>query len=101
MCTGFNCFRLSYNRVFVIFYQLFFKPLVNLQLISSQARSKIRDIIDQYIHEQIDVAGKAICNTVKEKIMDGDVVLTYGWYVLILVHVINGLIHYKAGFQRS
>lgn len=44
-----------------------------------QARRKICDVVDTYIHEQIDVAGEAICNRVIEKIADGDVILTYGW----------------------
>lgn len=44
-----------------------------------QARRKLCDVIDTYIREQIDVAGEAICNSVQEKIANGDNILIYGW----------------------
>lgn len=54
-------------------------PVLMIYVTYFQARRKICDIVDTYIHEQIDVAGEAICNRVIEKIADGDVILTYGW----------------------
>lgn len=54
-------------------------PVLMIYVTYFQARRKICDVVDTYIHEQIDVAGEAICNRVIEKIADGDVILTYGW----------------------
>mmetsp|Transcript_36163 Transcript_36163/g.73462 ORF Transcript_36163/g.73462 Transcript_36163/m.73462 type:complete len:401 (+) Transcript_36163:129-1331(+) len=36
------------------------------------------DTIDAYIHERIDIADEAICKHGSSKIVDGDVILTYG-----------------------
>lgn len=44
-----------------------------------QAKRKLVDVIDTFIREQIDVAGEAICETVKNKIANGDVILIYSW----------------------
>ncbi|XP_065220162.1 translation initiation factor eIF2B subunit delta [Planococcus citri] len=49
----------------------------------NEAQTKLRDAIDQYISEKIDVAGKAISLKVQSKISEGDVVLTYGYSSLI------------------
>lgn len=37
--------------------------------------------VDTYIAEEIDKAGEAISMKVNEKVTDGDVILTYGWWV--------------------
>lgn len=37
------------------------------------------DLVDTYIHEEIDKAGESICQSVEMKIAHGDVILTYGW----------------------
>lgn len=42
-----------------------------------QAKTKLGDAIDTYIREQISLAGEAISNTIKSKISNGDVILTY------------------------
>ncbi|XP_067010899.2 microtubule-associated protein futsch [Anabrus simplex] len=47
------------------------------------ARRRLQEAIDTYIREQIEVAGLAICNTVLNKISNGDVILTYGCSSLV------------------
>ncbi|CAH1406272.1 unnamed protein product [Nezara viridula] len=42
-----------------------------------EAKRKLFDVIDTFIREQIDVAGEAICESVKNKITNGDVILIY------------------------
>lgn len=43
----------------------------------TEAKRKLVDVIDTFIREQIDVAGEAICESVKNKIANGDVILIY------------------------
>lgn len=49
----------------------------------AEARKKLCDIVDTYVRDQIDVAGQAICNSVQQKIANGDVILTYGCSSLV------------------
>lgn len=49
----------------------------------NEAQTKLRDAIDQYISEKIDVAGKAISLKVRSKISEGDNVLIFGYSSLI------------------
>lgn len=44
-----------------------------------QAKKRLQEEIDRYIHEQIEMAGEAISIAVRKKICDGDNILTYGW----------------------
>lgn len=43
-----------------------------------QARDSLRARIDQYMKEEIDKAGEAICIMVQKKISENDVILTFG-----------------------
>lgn len=43
-----------------------------------KAQIKLREVIDDYIKEQIDKAGEAICMMVRKKISEDDVILTFG-----------------------
>lgn len=45
-----------------------------------ECKNGINEWIDTYIREQLEMAAKAICLFVREKITCGDVILTYGWY---------------------
>ncbi|XP_050555115.1 translation initiation factor eIF-2B subunit delta isoform X3 [Spodoptera frugiperda] len=47
------------------------------------AKKTLQEEIDRYIKEQIDMAGEAISITVRNKIADGDNILTYGCSSLI------------------
>ncbi|XP_053609085.1 translation initiation factor eIF2B subunit delta [Plodia interpunctella] len=47
------------------------------------AKKKLQDVIDNYIHEQIDTAGEAISLAVRNKILPGDTILTFGCSSLI------------------
>nr|CAG4644200.1 EOG090X0B12 [Lepidurus arcticus] len=47
-------------------------------LSDDKAKEKLHSFIDEYIQAQIIVAGKAISQFAREKIADGDVILTYG-----------------------
>lgn len=47
------------------------------------AKKTLQEEIDRYIREQIEMAGEAISITVRTKICDGDLVLTYGCSSLI------------------
>ncbi|XP_041975850.1 translation initiation factor eIF-2B subunit delta isoform X2 [Aricia agestis] len=47
------------------------------------AKKKLQEEIDRYIREQIDMAGEAISIAVRQKISDGDSILTYGCSSLI------------------
>ncbi|XP_054266444.1 uncharacterized protein LOC128988809 [Macrosteles quadrilineatus] len=44
----------------------------------AEAKRKICDVLETYIHEQINMAGKSICETVQKKIVNGDVILIFG-----------------------
>ncbi|XKL61242.1 hypothetical protein PGB90_008299 [Kerria lacca] len=48
-----------------------------------EAQIKLREAIDDYIKEQINMAGKAICIMVQKKISQDDVILTFGYSSLI------------------
>ncbi|XP_057330823.1 translation initiation factor eIF-2B subunit delta [Microplitis mediator] len=48
-----------------------------------QAKSQLANAIDTYIQEQILLAGEAISMTIRTKISNGDVILTYGYSSLI------------------
>ncbi|XP_073991265.1 eukaryotic translation initiation factor 2B subunit delta isoform X2 [Rhodnius prolixus] len=61
-----------------------------------EARRKLCDVIDTYIREQIDVAGEAICNSVQEKIANGDNILIYGCSSLLFRILVES---HKAGKQ--
>lgn len=42
-------------------------------------KNTVKDAIETYIKDEIELADKAISNTVLKKITKGDVILTYGW----------------------
>ncbi|XP_008210067.1 translation initiation factor eIF-2B subunit delta isoform X2 [Nasonia vitripennis] len=48
-----------------------------------EAKTKLANAIDTYIQEQILLADKAISNAIQKKILNGDVILTYGFSSLI------------------
>lgn len=48
-----------------------------------QSKSKLQDIIDTYISEQIQLAGEAISQRIESKILNGNVILIYGFSSLI------------------
>ncbi|XP_032685906.1 translation initiation factor eIF-2B subunit delta isoform X2 [Odontomachus brunneus] len=50
---------------------------------TDEAKSKLTGIIDTYITEQIELAGKAISITIQTKISNGDIILIYGFSSLI------------------
>ncbi|XP_012543221.1 translation initiation factor eIF-2B subunit delta [Monomorium pharaonis] len=52
-------------------------------LSDAEAKSKLQGLIDTYLSEQIELAGKAISMTIQSKISDGNVILTYGFSSLI------------------
>lgn len=54
----------------------------------TDGQNKLQEIIDTYIKEQIETARKAICITAQQKVVDGDVILTYGFSSLI-EHILN------------
>ncbi|XP_026758718.2 translation initiation factor eIF-2B subunit delta isoform X2 [Galleria mellonella] len=47
------------------------------------AKKTLKDLIDNYVREQIDKAGEAISLAVREKICNGDNILTYGCSSLV------------------
>lgn len=53
------------------------------KLNETEAKNQINEWIETYIKEQLETAAEAICITVREKISDGDVILTYGWLELL------------------
>lgn len=56
--------------------------ITNNLLFYLQKRDILLDAIDTYIRDQIEKAAQAISISVQEKIADGDVILTYGWFVI-------------------
>lgn len=52
---------------------------VDIGLSDNEKRTKLNDIIDTYVEEDIEKAGQAISLKVTEKICNGDVILIYGW----------------------
>lgn len=56
-----------------------FLPMIS----DEEAKCKLQGIIDTYISEQIELAGKAISITIQSKISNGNVILTYGYSSLI------------------
>ncbi|KAK6638920.1 hypothetical protein RUM43_007190 [Polyplax serrata] len=63
-----------------------------------ECKNSINEWIDTYIKEQLEMAAKAICLFVREKITSGDVILTYGWSSLIhqiLISAFNEGIKFK------
>lgn len=52
---------------------------IDTNLKDSEKKAKLQDIIDTYIDDDINKAGDAISMKVREKISNGDVILTYGW----------------------
>ncbi|XP_050461904.1 translation initiation factor eIF-2B subunit delta [Cataglyphis hispanica] len=52
-------------------------------LSDEKVKNKLQGIIDTYISEQIDLADKAISITIRKKISNGNVILTYGYSSLI------------------
>ncbi|XP_011505514.1 PREDICTED: translation initiation factor eIF-2B subunit delta [Ceratosolen solmsi marchali] len=48
-----------------------------------EGKLKLENAIDTYIQEQILLADKAISNAIKKKILNGDVILTYGFSSVI------------------
>lgn len=48
-----------------------------------EAREVLRNAINTYLKESIDMAGKAICIMVQKKISENDVILTFGYSSLI------------------
>ncbi|XP_076294947.1 eukaryotic translation initiation factor 2B subunit delta isoform X2 [Lasioglossum baleicum] len=52
-------------------------------LSDADAKSKLRNVIDTYIREQIQLADDAISLTIQRKVSNGDVILTYGYSSLI------------------
>ncbi|KAL1465166.1 hypothetical protein WDU94_004756, partial [Cyamophila willieti] len=49
----------------------------------TQARLKLKEVIETYIHEQVDKAGEAICMFLHNKLANDDVILTYGCSSLV------------------
>ncbi|CAH1159633.1 unnamed protein product [Phaedon cochleariae] len=56
---------------------------IDTNLNDNEKRIKLQDVIDIYINDDIRKAGEAISMRVREKISDGDVILTYGCSSLI------------------
>lgn len=52
-------------------------------LSDEKAKNKLQGVIDTYISDQINKADEAISITMRSKILDGDVILTYGYSSLI------------------
>lgn len=52
---------------------------VDVNLSETEKKSKLIDVINTYVYEDIAKAGEAISLKVTEKICNGDVILTYGW----------------------
>lgn len=48
-----------------------------------QAKGVLLDAIAKYVREKIVLAAEAISKSAFEKINDGDVILVYGWYVVV------------------
>ena len=48
----------------------------------SEQKECLLESIESYIRDQIEKAEEAICCSVQDKICDGDVILTYGWYAI-------------------
>ncbi|KAG5888270.1 hypothetical protein JTB14_025190 [Gonioctena quinquepunctata] len=57
---------------------------IDTNLKDNEKRVKLQDVIDTYINDDIKKAGDAISIRVKEKISNGDVILTYGCSSLIM-----------------
>ncbi|KAI5755519.1 translation initiation factor eIF-2B subunit delta [Diaphorina citri] len=49
----------------------------------TQARLRLKEVIATYIHEQVDMAGNAICMFFHNKLANDDVILTYGCSSLV------------------
>lgn len=49
----------------------------------TQAKKYLHECIDNYIRENVELAGKAICDEASKKIASGDVILTYGYSSLL------------------
>ncbi|KZS13833.1 translation initiation factor eIF-2B subunit delta isoform X1 [Daphnia magna] len=49
-----------------------------------QAKKCLHEEIEKYIHENVELAGKTICEEASKKISSGDVILTYGYSSLLL-----------------
>ena len=48
-------------------------------VVSVQAKDRLLEAIDNFYHEKINLAGKAISKEARKKIKDGDVILVYAW----------------------
>ncbi|XP_071441745.1 uncharacterized protein eIF2Bdelta [Hetaerina americana] len=47
------------------------------------AKKSLIELLDSYTHEKIELAEQAVCNTLRDKIKDDDVILTYGCSYLL------------------
>lgn len=65
-------------------------------LSDEKAKNTLQGIIDAYISEQIELADQAISITIREKISNGNVILTYGYSSLIYKILVEA---YDAGKQ--
>lgn len=52
---------------------------IDTNLTDVEKKTKILELVDNYIQDDIEKAGEAISIKVNEKISDEDVILTYGW----------------------
>jgi len=47
----------------------------------AQVKEELAEWIDIYVENQLEKASEAISMSVRQKIADGDVILTYSWFV--------------------
>lgn len=59
-------------------------PAMTRPFFRQQAKGLLQETIDKYVREKIVLAAEAISKSAFEKINDGDVILVYGWYGVVL-----------------
>lgn len=52
---------------------------IDTNLSDNQKKARLTDVIEIYLHDEIEKAGEAISLRVQHKITNGDIILTYGW----------------------
>ncbi|VEN40228.1 unnamed protein product [Callosobruchus maculatus] len=79
-CTNFlqNCRPFAVSMVNALRNFKLHSTQIDTNLIDSEKKARLQDIIDVYINDDIYKAGDAISLKVNEKISDGDVILIYG-----------------------
>lgn len=60
---------------------------IDTNLSDNEKKAKLIEVVDTYFQDDIAKAGEAISIKVNEKICNGDVILTYGWWVVFLPNV--------------